>query len=529
MVGFFVTILLYMYNKIHSLEVFPESIAAIILGIIVGLFFKAHYKNTGLLNILEFEPHTFFLFLLPPIMFQAGFSMRASTFFRNIIVINSFAIFATIIASFIFSIIFNYGTSLTDNKFSYLDSLHFGSFMSAIDPVATIAIFKSLNVNDKIYMIVFGESTLNDAVAIALAQSVERINDMAMNGEELDIGDSFIFALQKFLIFFFVSILIGAVWSILIALLFTHLELNTVPWIEIGFFILTSYFPYILSEAMGCSGILSILICGILMRNYAYYSLSPFGNVTIEYLTECLGLMSENFIFAYLGISVPLMINDVNINYVLIGIVALVASRFLSVVIVAFFINLFKKEKIPFSHLMVMTMGGLRGAVAFYLALNVSSEYKHLIITTTISLILFTVIGMGSATPLFLKWLDKKFPQDKILNKPDEEKDPLVENDANNPENQYEMSSLDQRKSLGMFSRAEDFEQNYFQKYLRKNVWNMGEEADKQNGIEVTYQDVEKRLTNKIGDLSPNRKSNLVNQEMKSRLVSSVKRKTMEK
>lgn len=178
---------------------------------------------------------------------------------------------------------------------------------------------------------------------------------------------------------------------------------------------------------------------------------------------------------------------------------------------------------------MVMTMGGLRGAVAFYLALNVSSEYKHLIITTTISLILFTVIGMGSATPLFLKWLDKKFPQDKILNKPDEEKDPLVENDANNPENQYEMSSLDQRKSLGMFSRAEDFEQNYFQKYLRKNVWNMGEEADKQNGIEVTYQDVEKRLTNKIGDLSPNRKSNLVNQEMKSRLVSSVKRKTMEK
>ena len=62
-VGFFVTILLYIYNKIHSLEVFPESIASIILGIVVGLFFKSHYKNTGLLKILEFEPHTFFLFL----------------------------------------------------------------------------------------------------------------------------------------------------------------------------------------------------------------------------------------------------------------------------------------------------------------------------------------------------------------------------------------------------------------------------------------------------------------------------------
>lgn len=45
--------------------------------------------------------------------------------------------------------------------------------------------------------------------------------------------------------------------------------------------------------------------------------------------------MSENFIFAYVGISVPLMINDVNLWYVLIGIVALIVSRFLSVAIVA--------------------------------------------------------------------------------------------------------------------------------------------------------------------------------------------------
>lgn len=48
-----------------------------------------------------------------------------------------------------------------------------------------------------------------------------------------------------------------------------------------------------------------------------------------------MGLMSENFIFAYVGISVPLMINDVNLSYVAYGTLALVSSRFLSVVIVA--------------------------------------------------------------------------------------------------------------------------------------------------------------------------------------------------
>jgi sodium/hydrogen exchanger 3 len=525
-VGFFVTILLYTYNKIHSLEVFPESIASIILGIIVGLFFKSHYKNTGLLNILEFEPHTFFLFLLPPIMFQAGFSMRASTFFRNILVINSFAIFATIIASFIFSFIFAYGTSLTSNEFSYLDSLHFGCFISAIDPVATIAIFKSLSVNDKIYMIVFGESTLNDAVAIAAAQSVERISDMAAAGGELVLGDTLLFALEKFMIYFFVSILIGAVWSFLISYLYTVLELNTVPWIEIGFFILTSYFPYILSEALGCSGILSILIWGILMRNYAFYSLSPFGNVTIEYLTEWLGLMSENFIFAYVGISVPLMINDVNIYYVLVGIVALVTSRFLSVLIVAVWVNPFKKDKIRFSHLLVMTIGGLRGAVAFYLALNVSSEYKHLIITTTISLILFTVIGMGSATPIFIKYLNKKFPEDEIIVKPSEDEMPLRGEDGGFGDGGERYNP---RNSIGVFSQAEDIDKNYFQKLFRKDGWEYyrATEGRKnlQNDVQVSYQEVERDMTKARGDFSPNRISKVAKEEYQKRIQDSSQEK----
>ena len=175
---------------------------------------------------------------------------------------------------------------MTSHQFSYLDSLHFGAFMSAIDPVATIAIFKSLSVSDKIYMIVFGESTLNDAVAIALAQSVERINDLSMIGGQADLLNTFLFAFEKFMVYFFVSLFIGAIWSLLISYLYTVFELNTVPWIEIGFFILTSYTPYILSESFGCSGILSILISGLFMRHYAFYSLSPFGNVTIDFLTE---------------------------------------------------------------------------------------------------------------------------------------------------------------------------------------------------------------------------------------------------
>ena len=39
-VAFMCTFLLYIYNRIEALEIIPESIAAIILGIIIGILLK---------------------------------------------------------------------------------------------------------------------------------------------------------------------------------------------------------------------------------------------------------------------------------------------------------------------------------------------------------------------------------------------------------------------------------------------------------------------------------------------------------
>lgn len=49
-----------------------------------------------------------------------------------------------------------------------VESFAFGSLISAVDPVATLAIFHALDVDPILYMLVFGESILNDAIAIVL-------------------------------------------------------------------------------------------------------------------------------------------------------------------------------------------------------------------------------------------------------------------------------------------------------------------------------------------------------------------------
>ena len=51
---------------------------------------------------------------------------------------------------------------------SIIPSLLFGSLISATDPVTVLAIFHDLHVDVDLYSLVFGESVMNDAVAIVL-------------------------------------------------------------------------------------------------------------------------------------------------------------------------------------------------------------------------------------------------------------------------------------------------------------------------------------------------------------------------
>ncbi len=50
----------------------------------------------------------------------------------------------------------------------FISRLSFGSLISATDPVCTLALFQTMNVDQDLYAIVFGESVLNDAVSIVL-------------------------------------------------------------------------------------------------------------------------------------------------------------------------------------------------------------------------------------------------------------------------------------------------------------------------------------------------------------------------
>lgn len=56
--------------------------------------------------------------------------------------------------------------NLFGKQIPVLDIFLFSSLIAAVDPVAVLAVFEEIHVNEILYIVVFGESLLNDAVTV---------------------------------------------------------------------------------------------------------------------------------------------------------------------------------------------------------------------------------------------------------------------------------------------------------------------------------------------------------------------------
>uniref|UniRef100_A0A8C4LLN7 Sodium/hydrogen exchanger n=1 Tax=Equus asinus TaxID=9793 RepID=A0A8C4LLN7_EQUAS len=368
-------------------------------------------QDNEMLRKVTFDPEVFFNILLPPIIFYAGYSLKRRHFFRNLGSILAYAFLGTAISCFVIGSIM-YGcvtlmkvTGQLAGDFYFTDCLLFGAIVSATDPVTVLAIFHELQVDVELYALLFGESVLNDAVAIVLSSSIVAYQPAGDNSHTFDVTAMFK-SIGIFLGIFSGSFAMGAATGVVTALVTKFTKLREFQLLETGLFFLMSWSTFLLAEAWGFTGVVAVLFCGITQAHYTYNNLSTESQHRTKQLFELLNFLAENFIFSYMGLTLFTFQNHVfNPTFVVGAFIAIFLGRAANIYPLSLLLNLGRRSKIG-SNFQHMMMFGLRGAMAFALAIRDTATYaRQMMFSTTLLIVFFTVWVFGGGTTAMLSCL----------------------------------------------------------------------------------------------------------------------------
>lgn len=387
-------------------EIFPESCLLIVVGVVIGVILV---HVTGSVHMSPLTPDTFFIYMLPPIILDAGYFMPNRLFFDHLGTILLFAVVGTIFNTVAI------GTSLwavgQTGMFQCgdtepLDMFLFAALISAVDPVAVLAVFEEIHVNEILYIVVFGESLLNDAVTVVLYHMFEAYTAMRHTGIiTMDVvagcGNFFVVACG--------GTVIGVIWGF--ATGFVTRFTNEVRVIEPIFIFVMAYMAYLCAEIFHMSGILAITFCGITMKNYVEANISHKSHTTIKYTMKMLSSSSETIIFMFLGVATVNKQHTWNTWFVILTIIFCSVYRTIGVILLTALANRFRLHQLSKVEKFVMSYGGLRGAVAFALVLLIDKDVvplQPMFMTTTIAVVYFTVFFQGITIKPLVKILNVK-------------------------------------------------------------------------------------------------------------------------
>jgi len=345
--------------------------------------------------------------LLPPIIFEAGYTLKKKEFFANFWTIALFAVAGTIVSTVIIGFLVYLmgliGVASVDTS-NPMEAMLFGALISAVDPVATLSIMGNpkLNCDPLLYNLVFGESVLNDAVAIVLFNT---FIDFYQSGNDFS-GSTIPSVLLRFTVISLGSVFVGIVIGLVCSYLCKHTQMRRYPEYEISMIFLFAYGSYAFSEALKLSGIMSLFFCGVVLSHYNSHNLSATSQVTAHNIFKCMAGMSEFFVYLYMGMGFFTgRFRNWNFVFIILCIIFCLLSRVCNSFPFSYLANIWRAQKIPFEMKCAIWFAGLRGAIAFALSQNMPGHNTDLYVSTTLSIVIFTTVVCGGLTePMLSKF-----------------------------------------------------------------------------------------------------------------------------
>ncbi|XP_062462874.1 sodium/hydrogen exchanger 4 isoform X3 [Pezoporus occidentalis] len=394
----------HLYHRLPRLM--PESCILIVIGALVGaIIFASDYKSPPVM-----DSSIYFLYLLPPIILEEGYFMPTRPFFENFGSILWWSLLGSLLNSFgigfsLYGICQIEAFGLTD--LDLLQNLLFGSMISAVDPAAALVVFEEASVNEQLYMMIFGESLLNDGITVVLYNIFIAFTQMHRY-EEIESIDVFA-GFARFFVVGLGGMLFGIAFGFVSAFMtrFTH----NVSAIEPLLVFMFSYLAYLSAETLYISGILAMTSCAVTMKKYVEENVSQNSYTTIKYFMKMLSSISETLIFVFMGVSTVGKNHEWNWAFICFTLLFCLIWRTLSVFALFYISNKFRTYPFTFKDQLIISYSGLRGAssfsLAFLLPVNLFPR-KKLFITATLVVTYFTVFIQGVTIGPLVRYLDVK-------------------------------------------------------------------------------------------------------------------------
>jgi Na+/H+ antiporter len=357
--------------------------------------------------------NTIFFIFLPPLLFEASWSISLKDLKKWYRIIGSFSflvVFFTAVSVAIFTNYFIPGFSLA---LGFL----LGGIVSPPDAVSTGAILKFVKVQKSTASILEGESLLNDAssliifrfalIAVATGQFIWK--DAALSFSWMVFG--------------------GAIIGLALGWIFmqAHKRLPTDAPSDIAFTLIEPYILYWVGEHLHSSGVLAVVFGGLYLSNHRLVFLNSTSRIRGYSVWESFVFILNGLVFMLIGLDMPEILSGLRekgiplstaIHYGVWLTILLIVVRIVSSFFALFATYLFRRKtfysmnstgmwKRPF----VLGWTGMRGVVSLAAALAIpvtlsngqDFPQRDLILFITFVVIVLTLFVQGLTLPYILK------------------------------------------------------------------------------------------------------------------------------
>jgi len=387
----------------YTVGLFAIGLAAGIMNR-MGVFHGMSQFSAALDSVANINPDLILYIFLPILIFDAAYELNLHIFKKTLTN-------ATLLAApgLIICMILTAGVLMAISffvpgyeKWTWASALMFGALISATDPVAVVALLHELKTSKRFSTLVDAESLLNDGTGIVCFMLFYGITVWGRNDELTPILEFCQVVAGGAILGFIAARLV--IWFIT--------RVNSEEMIQNSVIILSAYLVFILAQLyLGISGVIALVAFGLTIAYVGKPRLKPQVNIFMGSFWELLTYIANTLIFIIVGIVIAEKVDFswshcaiLLLVYIALNIIRYITIMMLYPIMKRSGYGLNKKESI------ILTWGGLRGALGMTLALMVS--YTPAIPEEIRSQVLFFTAGTVTLTLCInattMRWLLNK-------------------------------------------------------------------------------------------------------------------------